>query len=197
MDQYDKSYEYQERSFFEIEYDEVKAPFHKKATLITCHIVSVASVLFIVALLSIPFKAIVREIRGSDDTNLFLFGVSKPNILFILTDDQGINDMVRNIRWFMLVYSVLSTADSSTFQDIPGSDMEGLMPNIRSLNYAGLNFTNYYTPQVCTPSRAALMTGNSTPVLICCFLQSVSITLRIIATTSLLIPNIIIRSIWY
>jgi len=59
-----------------------------------------------------------------------------PNIIFILTDDQGMGDM-----------------------DIAGGDFENLMPNIRKLNEAGLNITHYYTSSLCTPARSSLMTG--------------------------------------
>lgn len=43
--------------------------------------------------------------------------------------------------------------------DIVGGDFENLMPNIRRLNEAGVNFTFYYSASLCTPARSALMTG--------------------------------------
>ena len=61
---------------------------------------------------------------------------SRPNIIFILTDDQGMGDM-----------------------DIPGGDFENLMPTIRRMNRAGWNLTNYYSASLCTPARSQLMTG--------------------------------------
>ena len=65
-----------------------------------------------------------------------LYGDKKPNIIFILTDDQGMGDM-----------------------GYAGSDFEGLMPTIIALNQAGLNLSNYYSLSLCTPARSALLTG--------------------------------------
>lgn len=59
-----------------------------------------------------------------------------PNIVFILTDDQGMGDM-----------------------DIEGSDFENFMPAVKRLNQAGWNLTSYYSASLCTPARASLMTG--------------------------------------
>ena len=59
-----------------------------------------------------------------------------PNIVFILTDDQGVGDM-----------------------DIEGGDFENLMPNLKRLHQAGWNLTNYYSASLCTPARSSLMTG--------------------------------------
>jgi len=43
--------------------------------------------------------------------------------------------------------------------DVEGGDFETLMPTIRRLNEAGVNFTSYYSASLCTPARSALMTG--------------------------------------
>jgi arylsulfatase A-like enzyme len=59
-----------------------------------------------------------------------------PNIVIILTDDQGRGD-----------YSAFGTADIRT-------------PNIDRLFHEGMTFDNFYANScVCSPSRAALMTG--------------------------------------
>lgn len=60
---------------------------------------------------------------------------SKPNILIILTDDQGYHDV-----------SYYGTSDIRT-------------PNIDMLCESGLRFDNFYTETVCSPSRACLMSG--------------------------------------
>ncbi|MEM6318160.1 MAG: sulfatase [Bacteroidota bacterium] len=61
-----------------------------------------------------------------------------PNILFIVADDLGYND--------------LSCMGSSYYET----------PNIDKIAQRGMNFTNGYAAcQVCSPSRASLMTGKS------------------------------------
>ncbi len=61
---------------------------------------------------------------------------TKPNIVLILADDLGVNDL-----------SCYGRADQQT-------------PNLDKLAAAGARFTTAYTAQpICSPSRAALMTG--------------------------------------
>lgn len=60
---------------------------------------------------------------------------SKPNIIFILADDQGYGD--------------LGSFGSDTIKT----------PNIDSLAKEGMTFTDFYVHNICTPSRMAFMTG--------------------------------------
>lgn len=61
--------------------------------------------------------------------------VKKPNIIFILADDLGFAEVSCN-----------------------GAD-KYRTPNIDKLASKGLRFTNAYTPSLCGPSRATIMTG--------------------------------------
>jgi arylsulfatase A-like enzyme len=56
--------------------------------------------------------------------------------VFFLADDQGWND----VGW-------------------QSSDLESCTPHLSSLAEAGIVLTKYYGMHVCTPSRAALLTG--------------------------------------
>lgn len=60
----------------------------------------------------------------------------KPNVIFIMADDLGYNDIGYN------------------------SD-HAFMPNIDFLANNGIIFDSFYTQPVCTPSRAQFMTGDS------------------------------------
>jgi arylsulfatase A-like enzyme len=65
-----------------------------------------------------------------------ILAADKPNILFILADDLGIKDL---------------SCEGSTFYETP---------HIDSIAHSGMRFTNgYSTCQVCSPSRASIMSG--------------------------------------
>ena len=61
----------------------------------------------------------------------------QPNIVFFLVDDWGYNDFG------------LTSIDH----------LKGTTPNIDRLAQEGIRLTNYYTYEICTPARAALLTG--------------------------------------
>ena len=62
-------------------------------------------------------------------------GGSQPNIVFILTDDQGYGDISRH------GHPLLKT------------------PNLDALHDESVRFENFYVSPSCSPTRAALMTG--------------------------------------
>ena len=59
-----------------------------------------------------------------------------PNIVFLLIDDMGFNDM-----------------------GYQSTDMEPFTPTMNNLAAEGIKLSNYYSQSACTPSRAALLTG--------------------------------------
>ena len=67
-----------------------------------------------------------------------VFGAVRPNILFILTDDQS----------------------CSSLECYGGVDVN--TPNINRLATNGIRFTNAYVAPQCTPTRASLLTGEHT-----------------------------------
>ena len=60
----------------------------------------------------------------------------EPHIIFFLVDDQGINDMGEN-----------------------STDLKWATPRLTDLEQQSVRFDRYYTMSLCTPSRAALLTG--------------------------------------
>ncbi|CAM9530978.1 unnamed protein product, partial [Choristocarpus tenellus] len=63
----------------------------------------------------------------------------KPNVIFILVDDMGWNDM-----------------------GYQSTDLAKLTPNLDAMAARGVKLGNYYSNNLCTPSRASLMTGRHT-----------------------------------
>merc|ERR1712166_46309 len=66
---------------------------------------------------------------------------SSPNIVFILIDDTGFNDIGYHNR------------------STPNGRGRILTPHIDKLADTGVKLSNYYVQPICTPTRAALMTG--------------------------------------
>jgi len=69
-----------------------------------------------------------------------VISATKPNIVFILIDDTGYNDLGYHNR------------SSSS----PGRI---LTPHLDALADGGVKLANYYVQPICTPTRGALMTG--------------------------------------
>ncbi len=67
-------------------------------------------------------------------------GQNRPNLIFILTDDQGI-ESIEGPYW--------------------PNDMECETPTLRELARQGVSFTNCRVNPNCSPTRAALMTGRN------------------------------------
>ncbi|XP_045173721.2 arylsulfatase I-like [Mercenaria mercenaria] len=73
-------------------------------------------------------------VSNHEDVNAFTSNVSKPNILFILADDYGYNDIGYH-----------------------GSEIK--TPNLDKLAMSGVRLENYYVQPICTPTRSQLLTG--------------------------------------
>lgn len=83
-------------------------------------------------------KLLPRLLLLASLMSLPLFATKRPNVLFILADDLGWRDL---------------SVEGSTFYE---------SPNIDRIANSGLRFTRGYAAcQVCSPSRAALMTGKT------------------------------------
>jgi hypothetical protein len=67
-------------------------------------------------------------------SNIFRRNSTKPNILFIVADDYGFNDIGYH-----------------------GSEIK--TPNLDKLAMSGLRLENYYVQPICTPTRSQLLTG--------------------------------------
>eukprot|EP01083_Nonionella_stella_P219711 786751_1 len=94
-----------------------------------------STLLLLVLLLLID--AIKSQLPAEHESSFTIANGSHPNIIFILTDDWGIND----VGW---------THDNT----------DTLTPYLDNLaKTEGLILTNYYAERVCTASRAAFLTG--------------------------------------
>ena len=87
---------------------------------------------FIFITLSLILLSCTNNFRHSEE-------ISLPNIIFILTDDQGYGD--------------LGSYGSKTIET----------PNIDQLAVEGAKFTDFYVHPICSPTRAALLTGCYAP----------------------------------
>eukprot|EP00903_Cladosiphon_okamuranus_P015002 g13881.t2 len=63
-------------------------------------------------------------------------GKPKPNVFFIMIDDMGWNDI-----------------------GYQSTDLHAVTPNLNRMAAAGVRLSQYYSMPICTPARAALMTG--------------------------------------
>lgn len=77
-------------------------------------------------------RAVQRGGRTASSTST----VSKPDVLLMLVDDMGMNDV-----------------------GYTSSDLRGVTPTIDALATEGVRLERYYTMQMCTPARSALLTG--------------------------------------
>ena len=76
--------------------------------------------------------------------------VAKPNVLFLLTDDQGFGDVS---------YTAAQGAQPGA-GGLPWQPNPPRTPNLDAMAKAGIRFTSgYVTCPVCSPTRAGLLTG--------------------------------------
>ena len=89
------------------------------------------------ALLLAPLAALHASDAPMKSRSVAKTAGAKPNILFILTDDEGLSDV-----------------------GCYGSDrFKGKTPNIDALAATGVLFTHGFAPPLCCPSRTTLNTG--------------------------------------
>ncbi|MGB0743516.1 MAG: sulfatase-like hydrolase/transferase [Opitutales bacterium] len=69
---------------------------------------------------------------------------SPPNIVFILADDLGITDINAYARYF---------------NQVKEEDLFYETPHLDRLSADGINFSQAYANQLCSPTRAAILTG--------------------------------------
>jgi len=86
------------------------------------------------ALLPVCLLAVALQVGGQTSTP----SLSRPNILFIVMDDVGIDQL-------------------AAFN--PAASNASLTPVLNAIIAAGVKFTNFYTMPECSPSRAAFFTG--------------------------------------
>ncbi|QCX01374.1 sulfatase [Aggregatimonas sangjinii] len=94
--------------------------------------------LYVVLLFVLGCKSTTKEEKVAERTT------TRPNIIFILADDYGIMD---------------SQAYAHKFTDSPTSDMFYETPNIDRLIHEGVAFSQAYANQLCSPTRASILTG--------------------------------------
>jgi arylsulfatase A-like enzyme len=82
------------------------------------------------------FTTVPAKSSLTPELNVVSSSTTKPNILFLLIDDLG--------------YGSIGNGES---------DISFASPFLSSLAKNGIMLTNYYTQEICSPSRAALMTG--------------------------------------
>ena len=109
----------------------MKAKEHFKTLIIKVGIKNIIN-LFICLFSFGTLSAQQSENVSSDDGAL-------PNIIFILSDDQG--------------YADLGSYGSKTIET----------PNIDQLAVEGVKFTDFYVHPICSPTRAAFLTGCYAP----------------------------------
>ena len=99
------------------------------------------STVSILALLAVAAWAIINSTSGewatygNDDDDIWVGG-TKPHIIYILADDMGWN--------------------SVGYEDY---DLAFATPTLTALAQSGVILDNFYAQEVCTPARAALLTG--------------------------------------
>mgnify|MGYP001110013799 CR=1 FL=1 len=87
------------------------------------------------------FSLLIFGCKDQDQT------IQKPNIIFMLADDLGYNDL-----------SLCRTMEPIPEKEIPTS----ITPSLDQLAQEGITFTNFYCgAAVCSPSRSALLTGRN------------------------------------
>ncbi len=117
----------------DFEYNSSNSPTNDMST--SFKKVGVIGVAFVVLMCTISFP-FSQNVKNSTTSLSATKSTTKPNFVFVLADDVG---------WNSFGYEKFDLAD--------------VTPTINKLAQNGIIMSNYYSQEVCTPARAALMTG--------------------------------------
>jgi arylsulfatase A-like enzyme len=99
---------------------------------------------FMKEIILLTFSLLVALSCKEKEKNQKENSVVRPNIIFILADDYGIMDTQKYAKKF------LNKSDDSTYYETP---------NINKLMDEGVSFSQAYSNQLCSPTRASILTG--------------------------------------
>jgi len=81
----------------------------------------------------------------------------RPNVLFIVGDDIGELKFMKKV--IINNNPSIQFVKHSGFGDVSWNNEYALTPNLESLARNGIILNNFYASEICSPSRASLMTG--------------------------------------
>ncbi len=105
-----------------------------------------------------PTPVVTTEAMGSSTTISSTTAETRkrrPNIVFMFADDLG-NYTNKHAA---LCSTVTRSLFRTGYDDVPWNNEQVLAPNLMRMAQEGVIMNNHYSQSVCTPARAALLTG--------------------------------------